>query len=466
MTTPAARSLELTRAQWRTLFVLWITYGAFYLCRVNIGPARSEIERSLAIDPLEMGLVLGGLKIGYAVGQLVNGQLAERFGPKRILLVGMFGSVGACILFGSANAIASALGPTLPTIARGVTAVARIFSPQANLSPVAALLLLLWFLNGYFQAGGWPPTVKVMANWFTPLQRGRMMGVIGTSYQLGSALTIVASGALVTAFSNDWRAAFYVPAFVLFTLGLQAAFRIREAPASGDAPGLEPSADANTNAKPSDSAPAAKIERPPLRETLVSTFTNGRIWMLAFALFGLDIVRYGFLDWAPGHLKKLHGSGVLFAALKVAVFPLAGALGALVSGWATDRWFQSRRAPMIAVALGAVGILTLIFDVVAPLGAGPTVACLAAIGFFLYGAQILLVGTAAQDFAKKRYTAGAAGFVDFMGYLGAFGGDVVTGWLLKNKSFHVAIQFWAGAALVAALLAATLWRARPESAKG
>jgi MFS transporter, OPA family, glycerol-3-phosphate transporter len=446
--------VNLTRAQWRTLFVVWLTYGSFYLCRVNIGPARVEIERAFAIDPLEMGLVLGSLKIGYAIGQLINGQLAERFGPKRILVAGIFGSVTACMLFASAGKLVN----VLPSLAGPVNAVVHVLSPGASLGSAAALLLVIWFANGLFQAGGWPPTVKIMARWFTPTQRGRMMGILGTSYQLGSALTIVASGALVTLAGNDYRAAFIVPAVLLAGVGVHARIRMRERPAAGDAPlAEEPTA---TGASKSDTAEP----RMSIGETLLVTFTNPKIWVLAIALFGLDIVRYGFLDWAPGHLKKLHGSGVLLAALKVAVFPFAGGLGALASGWVTDRWFQSRRAPVIALTMAMVGVLTLAFDRVAPLGAGPTVLCLALIGFFLYGAQILLVGTAAQDFARRGTTAAAAGFVDFMGYLGAFGGDVVTGWLLKNRDFHTAILFWASAALVAALLSALLWRTRPVSA--
>jgi sugar phosphate permease len=442
--------VKLSKAQWRMLFTVWVTYGAFYLCRVNIGPARVEIEKSFAIDALEMGLVLGALKIGYAIGQLVNGQLAERFGPKRILLMGLFGSVTACAIFASA----SKLVPLLPSLAGPVNAVVHVVSPTAVLGPAAAFLLVVWFANGYFQAGGWPPTVKIMAGWFTPTERGRMMGILGTSYQLGSALTIAVSGVLV-ATADDWRAAFIVPAVLFACVGIFARLRMIERPALGDAPSVEAW-------KREDAAPSAT--RLPIRETLFITFTNPRIWVLALALFGLDIVRYGFLDWAPGHLKKLHGSGVMLAGLKVAVFPLAGGLGALASGWATDRWFQSRRAPVIALTMGLVGLLTLAFDRVAPLGAVPTVICLALIGFFLYGAQILLVGTAAQDFARRGTTAAAAGFVDFMGYFGAFGGDVVTGWLLKNRDFHAAIMFWASAALAAAVLSALLWRTRPVPA--
>jgi OPA family glycerol-3-phosphate transporter-like MFS transporter len=99
------------------------------------------------------------------------------------------------------------------------------------------------------------------------------------------------------------------------------------------------------------------------------------------------------------------------------------------------------------------------------LGAAPTVTCLALIGLFLYAAQLLLVGTAAQDFAKRRTAAAAAGLVDFMGYMGAFSGDVVTGWLLESRGYHAAIRFWAAAAIVAALLSALLWRAKPEDSK-
>ena len=48
-----------------------------------------------------------------------------------------------------------------------------------------------------------------------------------------------------------------------------------------------------------------------------------------------------------------------------------------------------------------------------------------------------------------------------MGYTGAFSGDIVTGWLLKTRTFATAITFWAAAAFVAAICVATLWRARP-----
>ena len=143
MSSSVKRSLDLSRAQWRTLLVVWITYGAFYLCRVNIGPARVEIEKSFSIDPLEMGFVLGALKVGYAIGQLVNGQLAERYGPKRILLVGMFGSVTRMPPLRDGRRRSRPCSDRCSRASRAASPrVVRVVAPQATLGPTAALLLV------------------------------------------------------------------------------------------------------------------------------------------------------------------------------------------------------------------------------------------------------------------------------------------------------------------------------------
>jgi sugar phosphate permease len=435
--------MKLSDAQRRTLAVVWVTYGTFYFCRVNVGPARSDIQHALGVGALEMGFVLGALKLGYALGQFVSGQLAEKIGPKRVVLTGMVGSGIACLLFAASPEIASLgiVSAVTAPMARGLSAVTG--SP---IGPMAALLIVIWMLNGFAQAGGWPPCVEVMARWFSPKERGRTMGILGTSYQLGSALTIFACGWLVSRPWASWRIVFLVPAAGLFLSAIHTAKR------------LDPS--------PSTTATATATATVEKRSVLLLTLSNPKLWLLALGLFGLDLVRFGFLDWAPTHLKEVHGSSVATAALQAAVFPLSGALGALTSGWLTDRYFQSRRAPVIAMLLALVGVFTLSYDYLVAWGAFPTVVCLAAIGFCVFGAQVLLVGTAAQDFAKGGAAAAAAGFVDFTGSMGAFAGDVVTGSMVKHGDWHGAIHVWAAAAVVAAVLVSMLWRAKAEASVG
>lgn len=421
--TGAARAdaSTIASARARTLFVLWATYGSFYLCRVNVGPAVPSIRQSLGIGAIEISLVLGAVKLGYAMGQFVNGQLTERFGAKRILGVGMLGSAVVTMLF--------ALAPSVP----GVAAV--------------NVMIALAFANGWFQAGGWPPTVKIAARWFPVEHRGRTMGILGTSYTLGSAVAFFAVGALLDAAHGAWRIAFVVPALLLGASYVHTTLRLREAPPEHLAGAVD-----------------VHLERLTVRDAIVATVGNRRIWILALGLFGVDAVRYGFLDWAPSQLAEVQHTGALSAASKTAVFALAGAAGTLTSSWATDRFFQSRRAPVCALLLAAVAVLTIAYRGVVALGTGPTVLCLALVGFGVYGAQILLVGTAAQDFARRGATAAAAGFVDFMGHVGAFSGDVVTGFLRAHYGWAGATAWWAFAATVAGLLVATLWAAKPGDA--
>jgi hypothetical protein len=69
------------------------------------------------------------------------------------------------------------------------------------------------------------------------------------------------------------------------------------------------------------------------------------------------------------------------------------------------------------------------------------------------------VGTAPADLAHRGTAAAAAGFVNFMGYMGAATGDVVTGIYSggSEDSWQVTIYIWAGWAFAAALTTGVLW---------
>lgn len=447
---PARLVETLDRARARTLFVLWTTYGSFYFCRTNFGPAVPSLRHDLGLRALQVGFLLGAVKLGYALGQLVNGQLTERFGPRRVLVSGMIGSSVATLLLAVAPWLAALHGLAgAPARALGlaVSTLAGVFGLSVDAGGPLALMLFLAFLNGWFQAGGWPPCVKIAGRWFPLSRRGRTMGVLGTSLTLGSALAIFVVGALLSFTGKGWRVAFVVPPLLLLASCLHTGLRLRESPPEQSG---------------GEVARAARpvADRLPISQALAVTLGNPRIWVLALGLFGVDAVRYGFLDWAPGHLAEVSRSSVASAALKTAVFPLAGALGALSSGWMTDRFFESRRAPVCSMMLAAVALLTFAYRGAVWLGAMPTVLCLALTGYFLYGAQILLVGTAAQDYARRGATAAAAGFVDFAGHVGAFSGDVITAWMLRRHGWGGAIAWWACAAFAAAAMVAMLWRVR------
>jgi hypothetical protein len=130
-----------------------------------------------------------------------------------------------------------------------------------------------------------------------------------------------------------------------------------------------------------------------------------------------------------------------------------------LSGWATDRFFGSRRAPVMCILLATLGVLSLAYDAAVRHSAIATMLMLVPIGFCIIGPQVLLVGTAPADLAHRGTSAAAAGFVNFMGYMGAAMGDVVTGYYSSaaHGGWQRAIYLWAVWAFAAAIVTGCLW---------
>jgi sugar phosphate permease len=393
------------------LWVLWLTYGSFYFCRNNLGIAIPGLQAELGYTKPQVGTVLMALKLAYGAGQFINGQLAERCPPRMLLALGLMTSAALNVLFGFATAL--------------------------------FFLTFIWACNGYVQALGWPSTMRVAANWFPPLQRGRAIGIIGTGYQLCGALTFVVAGWAAQRFG--WRGALYVPALLLTLSAFHLLVFFREP--------------ADTAMQTEASLPPPETPTGSWRENLAVTLANPALWLVAVALCLLDACRYGFTDWGVTHLKEVGEDSVSSAAFKYAVLPFGGIAGAYLSGWATDRFFGGRRAPVICALLFALGLFALAYDQVIHWGLAASVSILFCIGFCIFGPQVLLVGTLPVDLARRGAAAAAAGFVNFMGYMGAAAGDKLTGHIAQDHGWQFAVRFWAACAFAAALVIAGLWNA-------
>jgi OPA family glycerol-3-phosphate transporter-like MFS transporter len=161
---------------------------------------------------------------------------------------------------------------------------------------------------------------------------------------------------------------------------------------------------------------------------------------------------------------EVQKTGIGASALKNSVLPAGGIAGTLVAGWATDRFFGGRRIPVMVAMLVTLGVLVLGYDWVVRTNAIASVATLAVIGALIFGPQVLLVGTTPVDLAKQGAAAAACGFVNFFGYLGAAGGDLMTGRLVDRYDWHVALWFWAACAFAGAVIVLPLWTARATKA--
>ena len=409
------------------IWTIWFAYGAFYFCRTNISAAVPGLKESvdaggLGLTATQIGYILGSTKIAYAAGQLLNGQLSEQVSPRKLLAIGMLGTATLNVLFGFGTAL--------------------------------YFLIFVWACNGYAQSLGWTPCIRVLANWFPAHRRGRVLGFVGTGYQATAVATFLVSG--YAAQTWGWRGALWVPAGIMFAAAVFMLLFLREHPPSQD-----------DVADRSDSSPALAIgprnnPQNSILENFLLTIANPSLWLLGISLGLLNACRYGFLDWGLTHLKEVQETGVGMAALKYAVLPLGAVAGSYIAGWATDRFFGSRRAPVTCLLLVALAVLSLVYDWVARASVPATIVLLVCIGFCIYGPQVLLVGTAPADLARRGTSAAAAGFVNCLGYVGAASGDYFTGRTLDAYGWERAIFIWAAWALGAAVAAGLLWNATAD----
>jgi ACS family glucarate transporter-like MFS transporter len=78
-----------SRIRWLLVFWLFVLSGISYLDRVNISIAGSSLAEEYHLSQVRLGWVFTAFLLGYALFQTPGGWLVDRFGPRRVLTVGV-----------------------------------------------------------------------------------------------------------------------------------------------------------------------------------------------------------------------------------------------------------------------------------------------------------------------------------------------------------------------------------------
>jgi len=182
MTMAAGRS---TRVRYFLAFCLFVLSGVAFLDRTNISIAGLQISQEFGLGNQRLGWIFSAFLIGYAGFQLPAGVLAARYGPRRVLTLGVF-------WWGIATALTAILPSSIPH--------------------ALALLITVRFALGAGEAVIYPAANQFVARWIPQQERGFVNGLIFAGVGAGSGL----SPPLLTWIIVDygWRDAFWFSAII------------------------------------------------------------------------------------------------------------------------------------------------------------------------------------------------------------------------------------------------------------
>ena len=397
----------------RSLYASFIGYAVYYFCRKNLSAATPGLISELGLSKTAIGSIWSIHYLVYGVTKFSNGVLADRANARYFIAIGIIASALTNILFGL-NASLIALGAT-------------------------------WALNGYFQSMGAPASVRLLCHWYSPNELGTKWGLWNISHQVGGGIILILAGWLTQVYG--WRSAFFVPAAIGIACGLFLINRLRDTPESLGLPPIEEYRNDHSVEHSHDVK-----ENADWKEILINgVLKNKQIWLLSIANFFVYLVRYGAMDWAPTFLVEVKKSTVASAAVKTALFEFLGIAGSLFAGYISDKYFTGRR-----YLINVFYMFVLIFAVwgfwfVPPGYPMVDAALLGAVGFLVYGPQ-LLVGVCTADVSGKVSAATANGMNGLFGYLGSIVSGIGTGWVVEHYGWGGGFALFIGSAVIGTLL--------------
>ena len=323
-----------------------------------------------------------------------------------------------------------------------------------NFFGIIWVIFIFWGLNGFFQSMGWGPSVKTVANWTPPKDRGKKSGILGMSYMVGGAISWILATFLIVTLDLDWRYSFGVAGIIMFIMAIHWYLRGRGAPEEVGLPTIEEEG-------------AGKTEMGECRDdvhlgfkyTLRTCFLNRTILFASFGLFCLNIVRYGITEWLPYIIAT---SEAIIYMWKTIAFPIGGIIGALFCTWFSDRFLGRKRIPIICTFFIALAGSMYIYTLIPPLDLVIGVPLLILIGFLTFGPHVLLVSTIPMEFGTRKAAASATGFIDGWGYIGSSITTLLSGILIGTSGPESTFLFWIIASLAGGIVLAFNWRSLPE----
>jgi sugar phosphate permease len=404
-------SSRMQRLRWIALAMLVVSGTINYLDRGTLSVANIVIRQEMSISAAQMGFLLSAFALAYAFSQLPVGILIDRFGPRRVLGLGIFTWSVAQTVCGWVASYAQFI---VARLALGVTE-----SPQ------------------------YPTAARVTANWFAMRDRGLPTGVFNTASMIGSALSPLLLTWLMLACGWRWMFAIMGLSGVTMAIIWYAFYR-------------DPS---EMRLSSSDLSYLAHESRPTARGSMLKTwgklFRYRSVWGMVFGQMGSSYLTWLYITWLPGYLEMERHLSIKTTGFVASIPFLCGIFGSLFGGTLSDICARHGLSPInarkVPILVGLLGAASCTYG--ASL-ADSTVVCVAFISASMFCSYTGVAGiwSMPNAVAPQNVVASMGSIQNFGGYLGGALAPTVTGLVVHSTgSFVLALVTGSCVAVCAAL---------------
>jgi len=234
-----------------------------------------SIKAEMSLSYSQAGALMSAYFMGYALGQIPWGLLADRKGSRQAIALSVLGVSAATVFFSFSGGLTSAL--------------------------------ITRFLTGLLGAGVFVPCVRLVSAWYNSDERGTALGVLNIGGSLG--LILASWAAPLLALRIGWRPT----TGLIGAVGVPVAALIWLLVKDGD----------------QSSYGRINLNSLPLR--------SRDFWLLASTQFIRLGSYYTFIAWLPLVLKEEYGLGVVATSGVLSLFNLAGMFANPLGGVVSDK---------------------------------------------------------------------------------------------------------------------------------
>lgn len=414
-----------TRVRWRMAALVFVVSVITFVDRVNISIAARLMIPEYGLTQVQMGTIFSAFVLGYMIGFLPGGWLADRYGSRRTLGV-------ALIVWSLLTAATAWAGDIFLASLVGVVP-----------SFVAARLLF-----GLAEGPALPALNRLIGNWFPTGEKGLATSISTVGVGLGAVAGPPLVAAIMSTFG--WRAVFVITGGAGLVVAWIWYAWCRDTPDLHD--GVNDAERTSIRAGAIAAAPDAT--GPPAWHVFAR---NPNLWLIVISYSLMAYIAYTFANWfylyLVNQLKMDPARASWFVTLPFVASMTIAPIGARISDVITVRW--GRRPGRIGVACGAL----LLAAVTLYIGATSTDP-IPAIGFLSAGHGLLFVVVATSwatvSDMMPAHVGAATGLLLTGGHVGAVIGPTLSPFLASTYGWPAVFQMMAVLALLSAIVIAAV----------